>query len=351
MDPSPLLTTRGEPRPLVTVLVPVYNGASYLRESLDSILAQQYRPMEIIVLDDGSTDDTPSIAATYQGRVRYVRQPRNLGQFQNVNSGITIASGEMVAVFHADDVYGPTILEREVEFLLAHPDVGAVFCLDKFIDAAGREYGRLVLPPEVRGTEVLSYRDLLEVMLLRKNIVLRTPGALVRRRVYDEVGLFDASYAIGADFEMWLRIARRQPIGLVHEHLFSYRHFHGNLSHHYRHLRTAPDVFFRIMDEHVASAGRQLVSQHALAGYEGHRAEETLMNAVSHYIAGDMASVRRTIAPLRSRTITQATTIQQGRMLALLWLLRGLSRAPHIAAIGRAFQRRWYASAPALART
>jgi glycosyltransferase involved in cell wall biosynthesis len=329
----------------------VYNGAGYLRESLDSILAQTYKRLEVIVLDDASTDDTPGIIASYGSRLTCVRHQTNLGQFQNVNSGIARASGEFVAIFHADDVYEPTIIQREVEFLLAHGDVGAVFSLDKFIDAAGREYGRLVLPVEVRGKEVLQYRDVLEVMLLRKNIVLRTPGAMVRRRIYDEVGLFDPSYAIGADFELWLRIARAHAIGLLNEHLFSYRHFHGNLSHHYRHLRTTPDVFFRIMDEHLAGRGRTLVSPRALAAFEGHRAEETLMNAVSHYIAGDMTAVRRTIAPLRSRTILGGITIQRGRMLALLWLLRVLSRVPHIAAIGRAFRRRWYATAPVLART
>ena len=350
MDPAPV-TTGSTPEPLVTVIVPVYNGAGYLRESLDSILGQTYRHIEVVVLDDASTDDTPGIVRSYGDRLKYVRQASNLGQFQNVNSGLLRAGGALVAVFHADDVYEPSIVQREVEFLRAHPDVGAVFCLDKFIDAGGREYGRLTLPPEVRGKEVLSYRELLEVLLLRKNIVLRTPGAMVRRHVYDEVGFFEPSYAIGADFELWLRIARRHAIGLLHDHLFSYRHFHGNLSHHYRHLRTTPDVFFRIMDEHVERGGRPLVSARALAAFEGHRAEETLMNAVSHYIAGDMTAVRRTIAPLRSRTILEGSTIQRTRMLSLLWLLRVLSRVPHIAAIGRAFRRRWYSTAPALVRT
>jgi glycosyltransferase involved in cell wall biosynthesis len=360
VTPGPKHTAQSESRPpaldgssgpLVTVLVPVYNGAGHLRESLDSIVAIRYAPLEIIVLDDASTDETPAIVASYGDRVRSVRQPHNLGQFGNVNAGLALAGGEFVAVFHADDVYEPDIVAREVEFLQAHPEAGAVFCLDKFIDARGVEYGRLTLPPETQGVAVLDYTALLEVLLRRKNRILRAPGAMVRRSVYADVGGFDASYEIGADLEMWLRIARRYPLGLLHEHLFRYRHFHGNLSHHYRHLRTAPDVFFRIMDECLAGTGGTLVSRQAVAGFEAHRTEERLMNTVSHYIAGDLASARRTLAPLRTRTILGARTVQRSRLVMLLWLLRGLTRLPHVAAIGEAFRRRWYGSAPPVAPT
>src|SRR5690242_131544 len=211
-------------RALVTVVVPVYNGATYLRPALDSIVAQRYRPLDIIVLDDASTDDTPGILGSYGDRVRVISQARNLGQFANVNAGIALARGEFVAVFHADDLYDAEIIEREVAFLNEHRQVGAVFCLDRFIDAEGREYGRLTLPPELRDTAVLDYPQLLEVLLRRKNRVLRAPGALVRREVYQAVGVFDPRYRSASDLEMWLRIARRGPIGLLHEHLFSYRH-------------------------------------------------------------------------------------------------------------------------------
>jgi GT2 family glycosyltransferase len=333
-------------KPLVSVLVPVYNGANHLRESLDSIVAIRYAPLEIIVLDDASTDGTPAIVASYGDRVRSVRHPRNLGQFGNVNTGLALARGEFVAVFHADDVYEADIVAREVEFLLAHPEVGAVFCLDKFIDANGVEYGRLTPPPEVQGVVVLDYTALLEVLLQRKNTILRAPGAMVRRSVYADVGGFDPSYEIGADLEMWLRIAKRHPLGLLHEHLFRYRHFHGNLSHHYRHLRTTPDVFFRIMDACVAEAGEASISRQAAAAFEAHRTEERLMNTVSHYIAGDLATARCTLATLRARTILAARTVQRSRLVTLLWLLRGLTRLPHIRAVGEAFRRRWYGSAP-----
>jgi glycosyltransferase involved in cell wall biosynthesis len=218
-------------RPLVSVIVPSYNGARFLPESLDSILAQTYPHIEIIVLDDASTDDTPAVAARYAGRITYVRQAVNRGQFDNVNDGIARATGELVAVYHADDVYLPEIVEREVAYLEAHPDVAAVFASDIFVDAVGREYGRLRLPPEVRGEQPLDYATVLNALLTYKNRFLVGPSAMVRASVYASVGRYrEQRYRIASDLEMWMRIARQRPIAVLEDHLMKYRHFHGNAS-------------------------------------------------------------------------------------------------------------------------
>ena len=100
-------------------------------------------------MDDGSTDSTPAIAAPTRSGFRYVRQPANRGQFGNVNDGVALARGELIGVFHADDFYAPEMIAREVAWLEAHPTAGAVFCSDIFIDAGGREFGRLLLPAEI----------------------------------------------------------------------------------------------------------------------------------------------------------------------------------------------------------
>ena len=109
--------------PLVSIIVPVFNGERYLRESLDSILGQTYPRTEVLVMDDASTDGTPRILASYGNNVRYRRQRENRGIYGNSNDGIAVARGELVAVYHADDVYLPTVVEREVRFLLDHPEV------------------------------------------------------------------------------------------------------------------------------------------------------------------------------------------------------------------------------------
>jgi len=118
----PLSAGRSAAQPLVSILVPAYNGAGFLREALDSLLAQTYENIEIILLDDASTDATPQVAAEYADRIQYIRQPRNLGIYDNVNAGIALARGEFVATYHADDIYLPTIVQAQVEYLLAHAD-------------------------------------------------------------------------------------------------------------------------------------------------------------------------------------------------------------------------------------
>src|SRR5260221_12749047 len=106
--------------PLVSIVVPVFNGARYLRESLDSIVQQSYPRIEELVMDDASTDATPEIVSSYGNRVKSHRQPCNRGQFGNVNDGIAMAQGEIIALHHADDVYAPSIFGKEVEFLRSY---------------------------------------------------------------------------------------------------------------------------------------------------------------------------------------------------------------------------------------
>src|SRR5579859_1074920 len=151
--------------PLVSILVPSYNGAAFLREALDSLVAQTYPNVEIILLDDASSDGTPEIAADYAGKISYVRQPSNLGIYDNVNVGIKRARGSLIATYHADDIYLPTIVEAQAAYFQAHPEVGAVFCSNIFVDAHGREYGRISLPQDVRGEQPLDYPVVLNALL------------------------------------------------------------------------------------------------------------------------------------------------------------------------------------------
>src|SRR5229473_1212279 len=109
-------TKSNEDLPLVSIIVPVYNGSKYLRESLDS---------------------TPDIIAGYGDRLRHYTQLHNKRQYQNVNDGLDMVQGKYIAIYHADDVYESAIVQKEVEFFENHPEVGAVFCHDIFINAEG----------------------------------------------------------------------------------------------------------------------------------------------------------------------------------------------------------------------
>ena len=277
------------PVPRVSVVVPVYNGERYLRRSLDSILAQTYHGTDILVMDDASTDGPAAILETYGGRIRVIRQTANRGQFGNVNDGIAQAQGEYVCVYHADDIYLPSIIEREVDFLDRHPAVGAVFTGMIFMDPDDGEFGRLRLPTGIPAGQPLDYRTVLCGLLEHTNHFLVCPSAMVRASVYRDVGLYRDVYGTTADLEMWLRIARKYPVGVIEDNLVRYRKFHENASLRYNRLRTGPACYFEILDDHLAAGGAALVAPEHLAAHEAHRSQDLLMALTSNYILGDRA--------------------------------------------------------------
>lgn len=333
--------------PLVSILVPCFNGAAWLREALDSILAQTYPHTEVLLLDDASTDDTPRIAAEYAGRLRLVRQPTNMGIYDNVNVGIGLARGELIATYHADDIYLPGIVQAQVDAFRKHPEVGAVFCADIFVDAQGREYGRMVLPPAVRGGGPLPYATVLNALLDHKNRFLVCPTAMVRASVHQAVGAYRQDrYRNTADLEMWLRIARHAPIAIVEDHLMKYRHFHGNSSQRYHKLRTAPENFFLILDEYLGQGDRRLARADALANYEAHRAEDRLMAAISHYIKGELADGRKALRDVRLSTLWSGRTVQRWRLMVLTLGMALMLRLPRIAWLADRMFQRWHVKRP-----
>ena len=331
-------------QPLVTVVVPVYNGETYLKESLDSILAQTYRNCEVIVMDDASTDGTWAVVQSYGDRICSIRQPHNKGIYANTNDGIQMAKGEYVAFYHSDDVYEPTIIEREVEMLEANPSVGVVFCKDLFIDADSQVYGRLKLPTELSGNRPLSHTDVLNALLAYKNAFLRCPSCLARKSVYDTVGPYGQDeFRNTADLDMWLRMSRACQMVVLDEYLWRYRHNVGNSGQRYRHLRTDPERFFKIMDRHLVAGDRHLARPRALAAYEGHRAQDNLMRAVSHYILGDLSEAAAVLREVDARRIAASMRAQRGRMLTLFVAMHILTRLPRISRAADFMYQRWHA--------
>lgn len=336
------MTTATNP-PLVSIVVPVYNAGAYLRESLDSIVAQRYPHREVLVMDDASTDGSAEVIASYGDRVIHHRQPANRGQFANVNAGLERAQGKYIAVYHADDIYAPTIVEREVAYLETHPEAGAVFCLDIFVNAEGQEYGRLRLPPELETDQPLSYAVIINGLLTHKNRFLVGPTSMVRASVYRELGPYRGDeYRIAADLEMWARIAKHHPLGIVHEYLHQYRHGHGNLSQNYYHLRTETEIHFRILDQHLASGAHALATPAALAAHEAHRAEDRLMVAINCYIRDDREKCRQFLRTVRLRRLLGSRQVQRARLFVLYLTLQMLVRLPRLSFVADAFYRRWH---------
>ena len=192
-------------RPLVSVVVPTYNYGRFLPEALESVLAQDYPRMEIVVVDDGSTDETRAIVAPFVDRgVIYVWQ-ENKGRGQARNAGIAASTGPLLAFLDADDVWLPGKLSLQVDHLERTPELAMVSGAYFDCDEENRPR-RLVQPPDVEGY-------MLERLLV-KNIVGNPTKVLIRRRCLDAVGGF-SELPVSQDWDTYLRIASRFPIGFV----------------------------------------------------------------------------------------------------------------------------------------
>lgn len=338
------MTKRVSTLPLVSIIVPVFNGEQYLRESLDSIIAQTYPRTEVLVMDDASTDDTPQIIASYEDQVIYYRQPKNRGIYGNMNDGIAKARGEYIAFYHADDIYHPRIVEREVEFLQHHPKAGAVFCQAAFIDSNGHEFGRFKVQPELRGGQPLYYHVIFNALLSYKNRLLICPSSMVPTLVYRDIGVYrDKEFLNSSDLEMWLRIARKYPIGILEEYLLQYRHGHGSSSKLYHHLRTDQERYFHIMDLYLNDGGRAIANPDALAAYNAHRSEDRLMRAINYYILNQRQESQTILSQIQVRQLLGSPRVQRGRLLVLFLALQFLVRIPKISLIANLLYRRWHA--------
>lgn len=209
----------------VSAIVPAYNAAPYLREAIDSALAQEGAEVEVVVVDDGSTDATPSVIASFGGRIKALRQ-ENRGLPAARNAGIAAATGDTLAFLDADDTWEPGKSRAQLAYLAEHPGCGLVFCDVYRMDAAGRRIGP-ILGPQVASIPTGRCFD----RLFLGNFVL-VPAVMVRRSVFDQVGPFDESLRSCEDYDLWLRIAEVAEVGIVPQALASWREHAGQMSRH-----------------------------------------------------------------------------------------------------------------------
>jgi hypothetical protein len=183
----------------LSVLLPVYNGAAFLRAALDSVLAQTFRDFELLVIDDGSSDGSAEIAASFaDSRVRLLRHERNLGLARTLNAGLEAARSPLVARQDADDLSHPERLARQVAFLDAHPEIALLGTQGWAIDETGRRSGDLDKPCDPAGIAWLMMFD---------NAFLHT-SVVFRRDVVLGLGGYDPAFVYCQDYELWSRLLR-----------------------------------------------------------------------------------------------------------------------------------------------
>lgn len=206
--------------PLVSVIIPNYNYARYLRQAIDSALAQTYPAVEVVVVDDGSVDDSAMVAESYGTRIKFIRQ-RNRGVSAARNRGVWESTGEYLAFLDADDYWVPAKLERQMVRFQSDAELGLVYCgVQEF-----EEEGEFWLRQD--GLEGWVAHELL--LARRAAFFGGGSGFVVPRALFDELGGFDERLSTSADWDLVYRIAAQRRFGFVPLILLKYRVHQSNM--------------------------------------------------------------------------------------------------------------------------
>jgi len=203
---------------LVSVVIPTYNREKIVTTAIESVLAQTWRSYEIIILDDGSTDNTREAVLSYGEKIKYF-SPDNRGIAGARNGGMRHGAGGCIAFLDSDDYWKPEKLERQMALFKEHPEYGMVACQCASVQADGtcREKNR----PGISGWVLEA--------LFRKNFI-RTSSAVITRQCLERVGYFDESLREGEEYDYWLRVAAAFPVGFINQPLAVYVDNPGGMS-------------------------------------------------------------------------------------------------------------------------
>jgi hypothetical protein len=204
----------------VSVVMPSFNQAGFIEDAARSALGQDYRPLELVVMDGGSTDGTlhrlEALLGEFGGRLRWVSE-RDRGPAHAVNKALELARGEFIGWLNSDDLYAPGAVSAAVRHLAANPDTLMVYGEGEHIDAAGKPLGRY--PTRPPSATIQAFHD---------GCFICQPTAFLRRAAFDALGGLDESLATAFDFELWLRMFRRFPGRVAHlDRVQAFSRLHG----------------------------------------------------------------------------------------------------------------------------
>jgi len=204
--------------PLVSVIIPTYNRGWILKEAIDSVLAQNFSDFELIIVDDGSTDNTQDILTSYKEKIIVERHIRNKGVSAARNRGIASASGQYVSFLDSDDLWLPQKLSTQVDFFNANLDALICQTEEKWIRTGIR------VNPKKRHKKLSE--DIFEHSLY---LCLVSPSAvMINRSLFEKTGMFDESLPACEDYDMWLRVSCRYPVFLIDTPLIIKRGGHAD---------------------------------------------------------------------------------------------------------------------------
>ena len=251
----------------VSVVIANYNMARFVGQAVSSVLEQTSAPVEVIVVDDGSTDGSREVIrdlAAADSRVVVIEQ-ENLGQTRAKNAGVRRATGSVVGFCDADDYWLPHKLEQQLP-LFERDEVGVVYSSARWVDLAGCTLAQV--PQHPFGGRVLEH------LIVQNFVPFGT--ALVRRTAFEAVGRFDERYRMGIDWAAWLRVARSFEFAYLDAVTYVYRVWEGQMS---NDKKGRFDAALRIMQDFVAEHGNEIPTSAIRRGYADTYANRALWNA------------------------------------------------------------------------
>ena len=205
--------------PKITIITPTLNQGKYIRETIESVLNQEYPNLEFIIMDGGSTDETPKIVEQYRDHLIWISEPDH-GQAEAINKGIRMATGEIIAFLNSDDYYLPGVLNKIARIFMENPDIQWVSGNYLIIN----EKGKLIHPFTIRYKNL--FRAFSSHHVLRLTNYLIQPSTFWRKKVHEEIGFFDQTLRYVFDFDFWLRMIDQYPLYIEKSPLSYFRIHH-----------------------------------------------------------------------------------------------------------------------------
>ena len=283
-----------QPGPRVVIGIPTYNAAATLKETVDSLLRQTHQNLEVHISDNHSTDNTLAVLASIRDPRLHVHAHHvNVGAEGNFTRCIQMAAGDYTCIFHADDLYDPRIIEKQVSYLEANPQVEAVMAQASTINDASAVTGHIDMIPPVPFGTVCEYPfvPLLKNLLRYRNRLvissLMVRSSVFQRHVRD---WGDGRFKSASDVDMYLRLAQRAPIAVMGERLIQYRISERQFSQRIRDRVERPD-FFLVTEAYIAQH-RQSLSADDLLHHGWLERHDRVARAMNAATAGETAKAR-----------------------------------------------------------
>lgn len=256
-------------QPLISVIIPVFNAEQYIKLALDSICKQTYKNLEIIVIDDGSSDQSKAVIEKYEDhRIRFISR-ENRGLIYTLNEAINISTGEYIARMDADDISAKERLEKQLQFLRNNNDVGVVFTGIEYIS----ETGVVIRSKISKTTRKIDPVELLFGCPLCHPTAMFDMTKLSKRDIH-----YDSNYHLAEDFELWTRLISITQIGLLNEVFFSYRIHSASIT--TQNGSKQRLVAIRAINKNLATSASNSVSSSLSTIYNNHLGNESAFKTI-----------------------------------------------------------------------